>query len=400
MTLTEKYMSSEAMKYWSFPSGMTKDVKRNHLEKMITSGTYLYGLKTDGNWSRAVVSPEKSVLQTRGISKTTGTYGEIQDKVFFWDAICEAFDKPTVFIGEVCLEGGIDKDVGSILRAKEHKAKSIQDEEYYKEISKTVKFSAKDKRDIEGNAFRNTKLAYRIFDVLVYEDEDISALPMSERILYIEKVVKKINHPLVRGVKYREMDENFFDNLARIFSAGGEGVVCYRKNAPYSPGKRTAWDTVKVKQEIAEDIDCFIYGTEPAAEAYTGKEVGSWKLWKNIQTDEMLFGEYFGAYQDGSMSIIPVSKGHFYGWPGAIYCAVFDENHKPYVICKCAGLTDDFKEELKNNYEKYHMMPIKITGMMVSESEGYSIRHPKLVSLRDNDISIEDCTIEKIKAQS
>lgn len=396
------YFEMEVMKYWSMGASLSKNERKLHLERMITSGNFLYSRKFDGNFSRAVITPERQALQTRGISKVTGTFSEIQDKVYFWDAIVNAFTKDTVILGEIYMPDGIDKDVASILRSKTHKAKSIQDTNYYDEISKTIKFTAKDKRDIENNKFFNHKLTYRIFDVLVYEGINLMNSPNEERFKYIEKVVKQINHPLVRGVKYREMDENFFDNLARIFSAGGEGVVCYRKGATYIPGKRgpSAWDTVKVKQEIAEDIDCFIYGTEPAAEAYTGKEVGSWKLWKNIQTDEMLYGEYFGAYQDGSMSIIPVSKGHFYGWPGAIYCAVFDENHKPYVICKCAGLTDDFKEELKNNYEKYHMMPIKITGMMVSESEGYSIRHPKLVSLRDNDISVEDCTLDKIKAQS
>ena len=40
-------------------------------------------------------------------------------------------------------------------------------------------------------------------------------------------------------------------------------------------------------------------------------------------------------------------------------------------------------------------MPIKITGMMLSEDN--SVRHPKLVSIRDNDISVDDCTLSKIK---
>ena len=45
------------------------------------------------------------------------------------------------------------------------------------------------------------------------------------------------------------------------------------------------------------------------------------------------------------------------------------------------------------------MMPIKITGMMISTAtEGeYSIRHPKLISIRDNDIDVKDCTLAKIK---
>ena len=402
MTLGEKFRNSEPMKYWAMPPAMDKSTRKSHLEKMITSGDYVYSLKSDGNWARAIIGSDNNVLQSRGISKVTGKYGELQDKVFFWEEMCNSFEKTTVVLGELCLEGGIDKDVGSICRCKTEKAKSIQDEEYYKEISKTTKFSAKDKRDIEGNAFRNVKLVFRIFDVLAYEDEDIMSYPIEKRIEYIPEIVKKINHPLVRGVKYREMDENFFDNLARIFSAGGEGVVCYRKGAAYIPGKRgpSAWDSVKVKQEIAEDIDCFIYDIEPAAEAYTGKEVGSWTFWKNIKTGEKLYGEYFGEYQRGELNIIPISKGHYYGWPGAIYCAVYDENNNPYVICKCAGLTDEFKEELKNDYEKYHMMPLKITGMMISESDGYSIRHPKIVSLRENDIDIHDCTLAKIKAQS
>ena len=51
-----------------------------HLENMIAGGNYLYSLKTDGNWARAVLTNENRVLQTRGISKVTGTYGQIQDK--------------------------------------------------------------------------------------------------------------------------------------------------------------------------------------------------------------------------------------------------------------------------------------------------------------------------------
>jgi hypothetical protein len=111
--------------------------------------------------------------------------------------------------------------------------------------------------------------------------------------------------------------------------------------------------------------------------------------------DEKLFGEYYSDYRLGNMTLEPISKGHYYGWPGAIYCAVWDENNAPLILCKCAGLTDEFKEELKNNYDSYHMMPITITGMMLSEDN--SIRHPKLISIRDNDIDVKDCTLAKIK---
>lgn len=395
------YFEMPPMKYWSMPSTMDKITKKSHLEKMILSKDYIYGLKSDGNFGRAIITPSKKVLQSRGVSKITGSYSELQDKVFFWENICNAFEKDTVILGEIYLEGGIDRDVNSICRCKSEKAKSIQDEEYYREIIKTVKFSAKDKRDIEGNAFRNTKLTFRIFDVLAYEGEDIMSYPIEERVKYISEVVKKINHPLVRGVKYHEMDEDFFDNLARIFSAGGEGVVCYRKGAIYIPGKRgpSAWDSVKVKRELQDSIDCFICGVEPPIREYTGKYLGDWQYWENAQTGEKLFGSYFSSYQLGELNIEPITKSYFNDWPGAIKCGVFDKNNDIYVLCKCSGLTEDFKEELKNNYNQYHMMPIKITGMAISTSEGLSVRHPKLVSLRENDIELKDCSLEKIKEQ-
>ena len=109
------YKHSEPMKYFAAPPAMTPDVKRMKLENMIDSGEYMFGRKYDGNWSRAVIETDSAILQTRGISKTTGTYGEIQDKVLFWDDVCNAFTKgTTVILGEVYLPGGIDKDCGAV----------------------------------------------------------------------------------------------------------------------------------------------------------------------------------------------------------------------------------------------------------------------------------------------
>ena len=49
------YEKSEPMKYWSAPTTMSTEMKRIKLEQMIDGGEYLFGLKTDGNWSRAVI---------------------------------------------------------------------------------------------------------------------------------------------------------------------------------------------------------------------------------------------------------------------------------------------------------------------------------------------------------
>ena len=79
---------------------------------------------------------------------------------------------------------------------------------------------------------------------------------VEERVKLIPEVVKMINSPLVTGIDYHYMDEDFFDDLNNIFSEGGEGAVCYKRSSIYIPGKRgpSAWETCKVKQEISADL--------------------------------------------------------------------------------------------------------------------------------------------------
>ena len=368
------YFSSEPMRYWAPTSAMPAATKREHLEHMISDGNYIWSQKYDGNWSRAVITSERNALQTRGISKKTGTYGEIQNKVLFWDDVIKAFSKDTVILGEVYLPGGIDKDVGSILRCLDAKALARQ----------------KDKQ-----------LEWRIFDILVLDGVDLMSTPVEERIAHIPEIVKRINSPLVSGITYHEMDENFFDDLNEIFATGGEGAVCYKKSSIYIPGKRgpSAWETVKVKQEISNDIDCFITGIEPAVREYTGKDINAWNFWEDERTGEKLVGNFYGDYRTGR-SIHPISKGYYYNWPGAIYTSIYDREGNIIPLCKVAGLTEDFKTELRDNFDDWYMCPLTIGGMMVStarqEDTGISIRHPYIKSIRKNDLNPEDCTLEKI----
>ena len=370
------YFEMEPMKYFAPPSTMSSDTRRNKLEQMIDSGNYMFGLKTDGNWSRAVITKDRQALQTRGISTVTKTYGEIQDKVLFWDAVCDAFGMDTVILGEVYLPGGIDKDTGAILRCLAPKAIARQKE---------------------------NPLKWRIFDVLVLDGMDMMDWPFEERISHIPEVVGRINSPLVEGVTYYEMDDTFFDKMGEIFATGGEGCVCYKKDCKYIPGKRGphAWDTVKVKQEIASEIDAFITGIVPGERVYTGKDLSSWQLWENQRSGEKLMGSYFGEYQTGG-AYIPVTKNYFYNWPGAIQVSVYDSNHNEVPLCKVSGLTEDFKTSLRDDPNRWIGCPVTIGGMMVSsaradsEGNGISVRHPLLKRIRENDISKEDCTLAKI----
>lgn len=370
------YFELGVQKYWAPTSSMSAETRRQHLEQMAISGNYLWAEKFDGNFSRGVITSERSALQTRGISRVTGTYSELQEKVFFWDSVVNAFQHgDTVILGELYLPGGIDRDVGSISRCLPEKARARQ---------------------------KDHKLEWRIFDVLVLDSVDMINSPIEERISHIPEVVKRINNPLVQGIEYHEMTENFFEELNEIFARKGEGAICYKKGIAYTPGKRSsAWTTCKVKQEISADIDAFIIGVEEPTHSYTGKDISSWTFWENTRTNEKVYGEYFGEYQIGG-PYIPITKNYYYNWPGAMYLGVYKNDGNIVKLCKVAGLTEELKTELRDNFDEWYMCPITIGGMMVSTAQadengiGISIRHPYIKAIRKNDIDPKDCTLEKI----
>ena len=251
-------------KYWAPTSTTSAETRRMKLEQAIKSGNYIWSEKFDGNFLRGVITPERNALQTRGISTITKTYGEVQNKVLFWSDVCKAFTSTTVLLGEAYIPGAIDKDVGAILRCLDQKAIARQ---------------------------KDIAVEWRIFDVLALDGKELLDLPIEQRIQYIPIVVNRINNPLVKEVIFHNMDKNFFDDIGEIFARGGEGAVCYKKGVLYTPGKRSsAWDTVKVKQDISSEIDAFISGIVPGEKVYTGKDLGTWQLWENQRSGEKVVG--------------------------------------------------------------------------------------------------------------
>lgn len=365
-------------KYWAPTSAVSKEQKRAKLEAAIISGNYIWSEKFDGNFLRGVITPNRNALQTRGISVATNTYGEVQEKVLFWGNVCKAFKDTTVLLGEAYIPGGIDATVGSVLRCLPPKALARQ---------------------------KDAPIEWRIFDVLALDGIEFLDKPIEERVKYIPIVVQRINHPLVKEVEFHEMNNNFFDDVANILARGGEGAVVYKKGILYTPGKRSsAWTTIKVKQEITSDVDCLLLSTVPCERTYQGKELGSWQYWQNIRTGEKIIGDYFGAYQNGE-PYEPITKNFYFGYCGAITVGVYDNNHNIIELCKVSGLTDEFKEQLRDNFKDWYLCPLTISGMMISTAHaakdgvGISIRHPILKSIRLNDIDPNDCTLSKILAQ-
>lgn len=364
----------EPMKYQSLSPSYTKQERQAKIDFLVKTGNYIYSQKTDGNWCRTIWSDGDMIMQSRGISKKTGEYGRLETKVVFADSIRNAFKDTTVLIGELYLDGGVDKDVGSILRCLDEKALARQ------KGDKVIK--------------------YRIFDCFYYEGVSLLNAPITERIKYLPMAAQAINNELVSYGKYYEAKpETFWDKLKAILDNGGEGLVLYRKDMTPCEGRTPAGQTLKVKQELGFDIDAFITGVEPAKMDYTGKEIETWEYWFNEKTNEKLQGKYYLNSYSGEM-LKPVTKSWWHDMPGAIICSVMVDG-EPQMLCKCANLTDELSIDLRDHYELYENRPVKIQGMMISKDRfgNISVRHPKLMEVRNyDDIDLMDCNLEKVLA--
>lgn len=356
----------EPMKYNVLTRGSSK---RTMLDVIINSKSYLYSEKKDGNYGRFIHYAGQNYLQSRAISKKTGDYGDLAEKVLFMDDLKRTFSDTTVIIGEIYYPNTTSKEVGTILRCLTDKAIKRQ----------------------EKNPLR-----FYIFDCFYFDGEDLTKAPMKERVKYLEKIKERITSNLIDIAVYKPVDENFYADLERILNNGGEGVVAYKETMIPCEGRTSVLETIKIKKELEADIDAFITKILPPTEDYTGKDIENWKYWKNIRTNELIEDYLYSQYINGGI-FKPVTKSYFYGWPGSIEVSVYDLFGKEVPITRLSNLSDYFHKELKENPEKYLYHPVKLTGMMITTNKNgnYSIRHPKLIDLRD-DINIEDCTMEKM----
>lgn len=363
----------EMMKYNTIPSSYSKQQKQERLDIIINSRQMIYAEKYDGDLGRFIINKDKVLIQTRTISKKTGNYGELQEKIAYITDFKNKFDQETVFLGEVYLPHKTSKEIGAILRCNSDKALLRQKE--------------------------NPIYIY-IFDVLEYEGKFLTETPMIERIQYLPKVCEKINNPQVSYAKYYEANENnFYSHFNEILQKGGEGVVLYQKNFLPCLGRSSVWETIKVKRELALDADVFITGIAPGKREYTGGNVEEWNLWQNTRTGELLNGNYYTEYSQGGC-YEPVSKTYFFGLPGSIECSVYDDDGNEVVLCYCSNLTDEFRRELRDHYERYDHVAARVSGMAISTTKNkgkieYSIRHPKFLGIRE-DYDIKDCKLSKL----
>lgn len=346
---------SPAMKYWSVPKG--KSVK-DELRNFIYSGHCVCSRKVDGNWLM-IGKDEDGVLFTR--ARNLGVDGTYANKIGHIPHIAELLGNlpnGTVLLGEIYLPSKEQsRAVTTILGCLEEKAIARQQ--------------------------KGEKLHYYVFDCLAYGGKATYSLPIMERVSVAKKVVDSLHSEYVELATYITDANKIEEYIAVCLEKGYEGVVLQRDDIPYEWGKRTAHHSLKVKKEVAETIDCYVTGNyKNATLEYTGKELPFWTYWLNQKTGEKINKNMYNDYLEGNGVLIPITKGAYYGWAGAIEFAV-RRGDQDVNVCWISNISDEIKQEIVEQPQKWVHKVAKITAMMI-EKDTKKLRHAKIAEWRND----------------
>lgn len=349
----------ECQKYWTFTSAFKGD-KKAEIRNMIFSGDYIGSRKRDGALYK-FVKDDKGNMGLFGRSKGVG--GDYSEKLAWIPHLHDFFESlpnGTCFLGELYLPHN-EKSTGTTTIMGCLVEKAIQ-------------------RQQSGEP-----LTYYIFDVLAYNGRNLVKETAQYRFGLLETI--KVEHPNLEWATYYRGEE-LWGALTEILAEGGEGIVITKANTCYQPGKRPARQTLKVKKELQENVDCIIVGANPPTKEYTGsKSIETWNYWINTNTNKKMEGQFYKEYYEGE-SITPITKMYFLGGAGSLVLGVY-KDEKIIPIGNLSGLTED----ILLNWKSYIGKVCEVTAMEILPTGG--LRHPKFVRFRD-DKPREDCTYESI----
>ena len=367
------FFNMESMKYWSFPSTWETKKKKKTVNERIFSGEWYGALKRDGAFMLFCKDENNNMYfrpRSRNVKKE---FVNKIDWVPHLHDFFEALPKGTCLLGELYLPSKEEaKATTSIMNCLVDKAVKRQEKE---------------------------KLHYYIFDILAWKGESLINASAIDRFGLLTDIFYNTSDigPFYGDYKWIEVadyynGQNLWNKLQEYLADGLEGVVITQQDAPYRPGKRPSKETLKIKKELQETIDCIVIGANPPTKPYEGKEIESWQFWYNEQVEQKIKDYMYKDYAEGA-PVIPVTKNWFYGWAGSLKLGLYKGNELIH-IGNLSGISDEMKENWKNYVGK--VAEIAAMEIMDNAQCGRGIRHPKLVQIRD-DKKPKECVYEQIK---
>ena len=322
-----KFKNMKPMKYYE-PGGL----QHPKAQEMINNkdDAFLALEKLDGEWARVIIMEDEVLIQSRSVSKVTGTYGDKTAHVpHIIEELLKDFPAGTVLLGELAFQdrSKTSRDVGSILRCLPPKAIDRQKKE---------------------------KLCLFVFDCLADSGIDLTEASFEDRYKSVRSLIP-YGTKYVFGVKYR--DKDFTEMAQSCWEKSGEGIIIMRKDSMYNPGGRKSWDSLKVKKKLGE-IDMKVIDTIEPKKDYDGTELENWKY-----------------FIDGK----PVTKPYYNGWKNGVIV-----EYEGRTIKVTSGLSDEDRAWLATDAAKETIesggLHAAITGMELTED---SIRHPVFIGFKN-----------------
>lgn len=380
----------EPMLCWKLPAG-----KEYMLSEVCSNGEYFLEEKIDGAWYQFVKTDNFSYLFGRTVSKTTGILTEKGGNV---PHIVDAFSclpAGTIIIGEIHVPGGTSKDVTHIMGCLSAEAIRRQQK--------------------EGN------IHYYCHDILAYDGVSLVNEGAETRYRILQAIWNLHSLDSYDFLRLAEkIEENLEAEVSRILKAGGEGAVLKKRNAPYTPGKRPAWDTIKCKQ--MDSIDLVITRTIEPTREYTGKDIETWPYWERqtptfydcFEEDhcfggwgnpELVEGNYYFRYKNNKHSVFgvedkdefytPVTKPYYLGWHTSIGIGAYNDEGKLIELgTVSSGITDEMRRQMTETPENYVGRVCSLDCMSIDRKEK-TLRHPVFKCMRD-DKNPHECLINEV----
>lgn len=248
-------------------------------------------------------------------------------------------------------------------------------------------------------------VTYNVFDILYYKGVKVQNMPLFRRKYILRKVLMDLQHPYIKFVPMYVVDkekalqyfshfmddvliqvEGFYPLFQDFISQGKEGLILKVMDGKYE-NKRSK-NFLKMKGKTTWDVVITGY-TEPEKEYY-GKGEGTWSYWIDENNNIIIKDYPFDRVPEG---LTPVTKFYAHNWIGSIKFGVYKDGEL-IDIGECSGLTEELREEISRNREKYIGKTIEVLGQGILDKEKGTIRHPRFY--RFSSKNPEDCTFESL----
>ena len=361
-----------AMKYYAPPASWTEEKKKETAISRIFSNQWVGAVKRDGAFYK-FVKDETGYMELLGRSK--GVEGDYLNKIEWLPQLMPFFN--SLPIG-TCLLGEV---------VAPHLERSTE----------TTKIMGCALEKAVSRQEKNGYAKYYIFDALAWNGKSLIDTTISDRVNLLENYLSKVyqDNEYVEFAHYCRGEE-LWETLQVTLANGGEGIVITRDDCPYKPGKRSTKDTLKVKKELRETIDCVIIGAEPPTKEYTGKNLSKWVYWENSKTEEKLkldervplvgrgyVTEGYKRYYEG-LPLSPITKMYFLGGAGSLKIGLYKDGKMTQL-----GTVSGIEEDVLLNWKDYVGRVVEISAMEIMDE---SLRHPRLLRIREpNEKSAKEC---------